>query len=177
VLVGGWGGPRGERAAAKLATYGAIGSMAMLVAFVALSRASGRTFLVDGTAVAHTLSIPELARTSFASKGPIVGLPFIQVVWGLLIVAVAFAAPIVPFHGWLADVVAEAPAGAAVLVAGVVVALGPYLLVRVGLGAIPEGARWAASSISVLGVLGVVYGALCAMAQSDLRRFVAYMTI
>ncbi|HXN33139.1 MAG TPA: proton-conducting transporter membrane subunit, partial [Polyangiaceae bacterium] len=145
--------------------------------FVALSRASGRSFLVDGTAVAHTLSIPELARTSFAAKGPILGVPLVELVWILLIVAVAVATPIVPFHGWLADVLAEAPAGAGVVVAGVVVTLGPYLLVRVGLGAVPEGARWAASSMSALGVLGVVYGALCAMAQSDLRRFVAYTTI
>ncbi|MGA7120688.1 MAG: NADH-quinone oxidoreductase subunit M [Polyangiaceae bacterium] len=177
MLVGGWGGVRGERAAAKLGTYGAIGSTAMLAAFVALSRASGRAFLVDGTAVTHTLSIPELARTSFASKGLVLGLPFVEMVWILLIVAVAVAAPIVPLHGWLADVLAEAPPGAAVMVAGVVVAFGPYLLVRVGLGAVPEGARWAASSISALGVLGVVYGALCAMAQNDLRRFVAYTTI
>ena len=177
MLVGGWGGVRGERAAAKLGTYGAIGSTAMLAAFVALSRASGRAFLVDGTVVAHTLSIPELARTSFASKGPVLGVPLVELVWVLLLVAVAVATPIVPFHGWLADVLAEAPAGAAVVVAGVVVVLGPYLLVRVGLGAVPEGARWAASSMSALGVLGVVYGALCAMAHSDLRRFVAYTTI
>jgi NADH-quinone oxidoreductase subunit M len=177
MLVGGWGSARAEYAAAKLGSYGAIGSMAMLAAFVALSRASGRTFLVDGTAVAHTLSIPELARTSFASKAPILGLPFVEVVWVLLLVAVAVATPIVPLHGWLADALEEAPAGAAVVIAGVVVALGPYLLVRVGLGAIPEGARWAGSSISALGVLGVVYGALCAMAQSHLRRFVAYATV
>jgi NADH-quinone oxidoreductase subunit M len=177
MLVGGWGGVRGERAAAKFGTYGAIGATAMLAAFVALSRASGRAFLVDGTSVAHTLSIPELARTSFAAKGPILGVPFVEWAWILLIVAVAVATPIVPFHGWLSDVLAEAPPGAGVMVAGVVVAFGPYLLLRVGLGAIPEGARWAASSVSALGVLGVVYGALCAMAQTDLRRFVAYTTI
>ena len=177
MLVGGWGGVRGERAAAKLGTYGAIGSTAMLAAFVALSRASGRAFLVDGTSVAHTLSIPELSRTSFAAKGLVLGVPFVEMIWILLIVAVAVATPIVPLHGWLSDVLAEAPPGAAVMVAGVVVAFGPYLLVRVGLGAVPEGARWAASSISALGVLGVVYGALCAMAQNDIRRFVAYTTI
>jgi NADH-quinone oxidoreductase subunit M len=177
MLLGGWGGRRGESAAAKLTIYGAIGGAAMLAAFVALSRASGRTFLVDGTAVAHTFSIPELARTSFAAKAPILGLPLVEVVWVCLILAVAFATPIVPLHGWLVDVLAEAPAGAAMMVGGLVVMLGPYLLVRVGLGAIPEGARWAASSISALGVLGVVYGSLCAMAQTDLRRFVAYATL
>jgi NADH-quinone oxidoreductase subunit M len=177
MLAGGWGGKRAEQAAAKAATYGAIGSTAMLAAFVALSRASGRTFLVDGTAVAHTLSIPELARTSFASKPAILGVPFVEMTWLLLVVAVAIATPIVPLHGWLPDVLEEAPGGAAILVAGIVVVIGPYLLIRVGLGAMPEGARWAGSSIAALGVLGVAYGALCAMAQRDLRRFVAYVTV
>jgi NADH-quinone oxidoreductase subunit M len=177
MLLGGWGGSRGPYAASKLAAYGAVGSTAMLASFVALSRASGRAFLVDGTAVAHTLSIPELARISFASKGPLFGIPLVDLVWVLLLVAVAVATPIVPLHGWLPDVLAEAPAGASVVVAGVVVALGPYVLMRVGLGAVPEGAPWAAGSISAFGVLGVVYGALCATAQSDLRRFIAYATV
>lgn len=177
MLLSGWGRSRGPVAASKVATYGVIGSAAMLLAFAAISRASGRTFLVDGTALAHTLSIPELARTSFASKGAVLGVPFVEMVWVLLLVAVGVATPIVPLHGWLTDLLEEAPPEAAVIVAGVVVSLGPYLLMRVGLGSMPEGARWAASSISTLGVLGVAYGALCALAQDDLRRFVAYTTI
>ncbi len=177
MLIGGWGGSRGDHAAAKLATYGALGSAAMLAAFVALSRASGRTFLVDGTAVMHTLSIPELARTSFASKGAILGVPFVEAVWVLLFAAVAIATPLVPLHGWLPDALEESPPGVAILLGGVVVALGPYLLVRVGLGAMPEGARWAGASMAALGVLSVAYGGLCAMAQRDLRRFVAYASL
>jgi NADH-quinone oxidoreductase subunit M len=174
MLVGGWGGARGEHAAAKLAAYGAIGSAAMLAAFVAMSRASDRAFLVDGSAVAHTLSIPELARTSFAAKGPIAGIPFVEALWALLFVAAAVATPLVPLHGWLPEVLEEAPPAAAIATAGAVVALGPYLLVRVGLGAMPEGARWASAVMAALGVLSVAYGGLCAMAQRDLRRFVAY---
>jgi NADH-quinone oxidoreductase subunit M len=177
MLVGGWGGARGEHAAAKLATYGAIGSAAMLAAFVAMSRASGRTFLVDGAAVAHTLSIPELARTSFASKGPILGVPFVEAAWGLLFVTAAVATPVVPLHGWLPELVEEAPPAAAIPTVAAVVALGPYLLVRVGLGAMPEGARWASAAMAALGVLAVAYGGLCAMAQRDLRRFVAYASV
>ncbi len=177
MLVGGWGGPRGEHAAAKLAAYAAVCSGAMLAAFVALSRASGRAFLVDGTTVAHTLSIPELARTSFASRGPILGLPFVDVVWVLLFLAVAVVTPVVPAHGWIVEVLVEAPSGAALMLAGLVTSVGPYLLVRVGLGAMPEGARWAGASIAVLGVVSAAYGGLCAMAQRDLRRFVAYVSI
>jgi NADH-quinone oxidoreductase subunit M len=177
MLVGGWGGTRSQQAAAILAGYGALGSCAMLCAFVALSRASGHTFLVDGTLLSHTLSIPELARTSFAAQGLLLGIPFHEAVWVLLFVAVAVATPVVPLHGWLPEVLAEAPAGAGILVAGVVTALGPYLLVRVGLGALPEGARWADASIAALGVMSVAYGGLSAMAQRDLRRFVAYASI
>ncbi|HEY4016479.1 MAG TPA: NADH-quinone oxidoreductase subunit M [Polyangiaceae bacterium] len=177
VLVSGWGGGHADRAAAKVAIYGAIGSMAMLAAFVTLWASSGRAFLVDGTSAVHTLSIPELARTSFAARGLALGVPLVEIVWVLLIVAVASAAPVVPLHGWLVDTLEEAPAGAAIMVGGVVVAFGPYLLLRVGYGAVPEGTRWATSCISALGTLGVVYGALCAMAQNSFRGFVAFATV
>ncbi len=177
MLVGGWGGPRGEHAAAKLAVYGALGSASLLAAFVALSRATPGTYLVDGTSVAHTLSIPELARTSFAARGPILGVPFAAGTWVLLFLAIAIATPVVPLHGWLPEVLEEAPPGAAVMLAGVVTGLGPYLLVRVGLGAVPEGARWAGPWIASLGVLSLAYGGLTAMAARDLRRFTAYASI
>jgi NADH-quinone oxidoreductase subunit M len=149
----------------------------MLLAFVALASASGRTFLVDGAAVSHTMSVPELARTAFAAKGAILGVPYVQLTWALLFVAVAVATPVVPLHGWLPDALQEAPAGASVIIGAAVVALGPYLLVRVGLGAIPEGARWAGPSIAAIGAFGALWGALCAMAQRDLRRFVAHATV
>ncbi|HLK36808.1 MAG TPA: proton-conducting transporter membrane subunit, partial [Polyangiaceae bacterium] len=177
LLAGGWGGRRGPHAAAKLVAYGAVGSGAMLLAFVALSRASGRAFLVDGFSVAHTTSIPELSRTSFASKAPLVGLPFVEVAWSLLFVAVAFATPVVPLHAWLPDLLEEAPPGAGIVAGAAFVALGPYLLVRVGLGAMPEGARWAGASLAAIGALCALWGALCAMAQRDLRRFAAYATV
>jgi len=177
LLVGGWGGRHGQHAAAKLGLFGAAGSVALLLAFVALSRASGRTFLVDGSPFAHTMSIPELARTSFALKGTLLGVPFVEMVWVLLLVAVAIATPLVPMHGWLPDALGEGPAGATIMIGGVVVALGPYLLLRVGFGAAPDGARWAGASIAALGVLTAAWGSLCAMAQRDLRRFFAYATL
>ncbi len=177
ILVSGWGGGHADRAAAKLAIYGAIGSAALLGVIIMLWGASGHAFLVDGSLSMHSLSIPELARTSFAARGLVLGIPLVETVWVLLVVAVAATAPIVPLHGWLIDALEEAPAGAAVMIGGVVVAFGPYLLLRVGYGAVPEGARWATSCISALGALGVVYGGLCAMAQGSFRGFVAYATV
>jgi NADH-quinone oxidoreductase subunit M len=177
LLVGGWGGARCQVAAAKLATYATLGSVALLFASVALSRASGSTFLVDGTPALHTFAIPELSRTSFAAKGSMLGLPFADAAWVLLLITVAMATPLVPLHGWLPDVIEQSPAGVGIVVAGAVLTLGPYLLVRVGLGAVPEGARWAGASVAALGAIGAVWGALCAMVQPDLRRFLAYAAI
>jgi NADH-quinone oxidoreductase subunit M len=98
-------------------------------------------------------------------------------VWVLLFVAVAAMTAAVPLHGWLPDALEHGAASAGVLAAGAVVALGPYLLLRVGLGAIPEGARWLAPSIATFGVLSCGWGALCALAQRSLRRFVGYATV
>ncbi len=174
ILVGGWGGPHAHRAAARLGVIGGIGSVALILAFAALSGASARNLLVDGSAVAHTMSIPELARTSFGARGPILGLPFAGAVWVLLFVAVAAASPLVPLHGWLPDALEEGPSGAAIVIGGIATTLGPYLLVRVGLEALPEAARWAGPSMASVGGIAAAWGALCSMVQRDLRRFVAY---
>lgn len=177
LLVGGWGGPRAQISAAKVAVAGAVASLALLLAFVALSHASGPTFLVDGTIVAHTLAVPELSRTAFTASPPILGMPLVEVSWALLFVAVAIVSPVVPLHRWLPDALEQAPAAAGIVLGSVVVALGPYLLVRVGLGAVPEGARWAGGAVATLGALAAVWASLCAMVQRDLRRFFAYTTV
>jgi NADH-quinone oxidoreductase subunit M len=177
LLVSGWGAARGRLAAAKIVVAGTVGSVALLLAFVALSRASGATFLVDGTKIAHTLAIPELSRTAFSASAPICGMPFVAVVSVLLFVAVAIFSPVVPVHRWLPDALEQAPASGAIVLAAVVVALGPYLLIRVGLSALPDGAHWGGAAVAVLGSFGAAWGALCATAQRDLRRFVAYTTV
>jgi NADH-quinone oxidoreductase subunit M len=177
MLVGGWGSARAPLVGAKTAVYGGVASAALLAAFVAMSRASGRAFLVDGTAVAHTLSVPELARTSFAASGPLLGLNLADGVWVLLFVAAAVMAPVLPLHGWLPDALEESPAGASILISGVAVALGPYLLVRIGMGAVGEGARWAGPWVATLGVLAAFYGAFASIAQRTLRRFIAFASL
>jgi NADH-quinone oxidoreductase subunit M len=177
MVVAGRGTAAAERASAKAAMTGTLGAATLLVALVALSLASGHAFLVDGMSIGHSMAIPELGRTNLAAMAPVLGVPFVDWVWGLLLVTVAATTPVVPLHGWLPDAIEEAPAGAGVLVAGVVVTLGPYLLVRVGLGAMPDGARWASSSIAAMGAIQVGYGACCALAQRSLRRFAAYTTM
>jgi NADH-quinone oxidoreductase subunit M len=168
---------RSRRSAAKALLVGALGSAALLVVLVALSLASGRTFLVDGSPADHTLMLPELARTNLLAVGPIFGIPFIDFVWTLLLVAVAAATPIIPLHGWLPDAIEDAPTGAGILVAGAATTLGPYVLVRVGLQAMPEGARWASDTMCAMGAIQVAYAGCCALEQRSLRRFAAYATL
>jgi NADH-quinone oxidoreductase subunit M len=176
-LVGGWGGARAHAAAARMGLVGGLGAAALILAFAALSAGSGPGLLVDGSAFAHTMSVPELARTSFAARAPLLGVPFAGAVWVLLFVGVAAASPLVPLHGWLPDVLEEGPPAAAIVVAGITAALGPYLLIRVGLGALPEAARWAGPSMAAVGGISAGWGALCATVQRDLRRFVAYVVV
>jgi NADH-quinone oxidoreductase subunit M len=176
-LVGSGGGPRAAQAAAKTGAVGALGAAALLVAFAALATASEPAYLVDGTSVAHTTAIPELARTSFAAKPAFAGIPFVEGVWVLLLVAAASVAPAVPLHQWLPDALEQGPASAGILAAGGLAALGPFAIVRVGLGAVPEGAQWLGPTIAMVGVGAAGWGSLCALAQRSLRRFVAYATV
>lgn len=178
ILVGASGGSsRSASASAKLSVYALTATASLLFALVALSRASGPAFLVDGTRVAHTLSIPELSRNSFAADGTILGLSFVRAAWALLLVAVAMSTPLVPLHGWLPDVLEQSSPGTGILVAGAVLPLGPYLLLRVGLGAVPEGARWAGASVATLAAIAALWASLCALVQTDLRRFAAYAAV
>jgi NADH-quinone oxidoreductase subunit M len=178
-LVSAWGTGAGrEDAALKLALFAAAASALMLVAFLALYSGSDRTFLVDGTPAAHTFSIPELARVSFAGKKLVVfGVAFVKIVWVLLFAAFAVGIPMFPLHTWLPDASARAPAPVAALIAALFTKMGAYALLRVSLAILPEATQWAAGAVSAFGAAGVVYGAVCAMAQDDVRRMLGYACV
>ena len=177
-LIGIWGGPRKEYAAIKFFLYTLVGSVFMLLAFLALYLSSDRTFLVDGTTALHTFSIPELARVSFAGKHlTVFGIAFVKVVWVLLFGCFAIKVPMFPFHTWLPDAHVEAPTPISVILAGVLLKMGTYGMLRVNFAILPEATRWAAGAIVAFGVVNVIYGALCAMAQDDVKRLVAYSSI
>jgi NADH-quinone oxidoreductase subunit M len=177
-LIGMWGGPRKEYAAIKFFLYTLVGSVLMLLAFLALHLASDRTFLVDGSTALHSWSIPELSRVSFAGKHlTIFGLAFVKVVWVLLFLCFAIKIPMFPFHTWLPDAHVEAPTPVSVILAGVLLKMGTYGLLRVNFAVLPEATRWAAGAMVAFGVVNVVYGAFCAMAQDDLKRLVAYSSV
>ena len=177
-LVGLWGGPRKEYAAIKFFLYTLVGSVLILLAILALYYASAPTFLIDGTPAAHTLNINKLAHLNdFANQPALLGLRFVHVVWVFLFIGFAIKVPMVPFHTWLPDAHVQAPTAISVVLAGVLLKMGTYGMLRISWAILPEATHWAAPAIAIFGVIGVVYGGLCALAQTDLKSLVAYSSV
>ena len=177
-LIGIWGGPRKEYAAINFFLYTLAGSVLMLLAIIALYYASRPTTLIDGTPVLHTFDLMKLALLNdFSREAPVLGFGFARLAWVLLFIAFAIKVPIVPLHTWLPDAHVEAPTAISVLLAGVLLKMGPYAMMRINLAILPEATAWASEAMAVIGVVGIVYGSLCAMAQTDLKRMVAYSSV
>jgi NADH-quinone oxidoreductase subunit M len=162
LLIGGWGGERRVYAAVKFFLYTMAGSAFLLIAILFLySRTGATTFsLLELTDPASTLPL-ETARWLFLG----------------FFVAFAVKVPIVPLHTWLPDAHTEAPTAGSVLLAGVLLKVGAYGLIRFDMTLFPEAAKHFATPISVLAVIGIIYGAVCALSQRDIKRLVAYSSV
>ncbi len=177
-LIGIWGGPRRQYAAIKFFVYTLAGSVFMLLSFIFFYLNSDPTYLVSGHAITHSLAIPELARVAWASKGlTVLGVSAVKLCWVWLFVGFAIKIPMFPFHTWLPDAHVEAPTAISVILAGVLLKMGTYGILRINFTILPEATRWAAPAMAVFGVIGIVYGAFCAMAQKDLKKLVAYSSV
>jgi NADH-quinone oxidoreductase subunit M len=164
-LIGIWGGPRKEYAAMKFFLYTLVGSLAMLLGILLLyfnMPADARTFDV--------LKIAEVRP--LLGKGLIASLAF----WGFFL-SFAIKVPMFPFHTWLPDAHVEAPTAGSVILAAVLLKLGTYGFIRFSLPIFPDVFAAAAPFITVLAVIGIVYGALVAMAQTDMKKLVAYSSV
>jgi NADH-quinone oxidoreductase subunit M len=166
-LIGRFGGPRRQYAAIKFFLYSLFGGLIMLASLIGLYvvtadlRPAGGTF--DWAAVRAVVPlIPESTQ-----------------IWLFLGFFVAFAikAPLVPLHTWLPDAGAEAPVGAGVLLVGLLDKVGIYGFLRYCLPLFPDASRQLAPLVLVLAVVGILYGALLAVGQSDMKRFVAYTSV
>ena len=160
LLVLGWGGPRREAAAWRLAGYWGLGAIALVVATLTLySAAGGNSFDMD-----------VLLRVPMA--------PRVQLVAGLaLIVAAATFLPLFPFHGWVGDVYSQAPVGVCVVVAGGATRLGAYLLLRVLVGSEPIGAQLLSPLLALLAAATVIYAGVVVLRMTDLRRVAGYLAM
>jgi NADH-quinone oxidoreductase subunit M len=164
LIIGGWGGERRVYAAVKFFLYTMAGSAFLLVAILFLYARSGR---LPGGA---TFYLPDLVRLA---------LPAGTARWLFLAFLVAFAVkvPIFPLHTWLPDAHTEAPTAGSVILAGVMLKVGAYGLIRFNLALFPEASRHFAGFISVLALIGIVYGALVALIQTDIKKLVAYSSV
>jgi NADH-quinone oxidoreductase subunit M len=163
-LIGIWGGERRIYAAVKFFIYTAVGSLLMLVAIIAL-------YYIYGTF--DYLAILQTMRSSATV------LPPQAEFWLFLAFAFAFGikVPLFPFHTWLPDAHTEAPTAGSVILAGVLLKMGTYGLLRFNLGLFPDMSRKFAPVMITLAVIGIIYGALVAMVQPDVKRLVAYSSV
>ena len=159
-LIGIWGGGRREYSAFKFFVYTLTGSLVMLLAILAL-------YFRLGTFDILTL----------ASGGPMLPAALQKLLFVAFFVAFAIKVPIFPFHTWLPDAHVDAPTPISVILAGVLLKMGGYAFLRISYPVLPVGAHWFASPLAILGVISIVYGALCAMAQTDLKKLVAYSSV
>jgi len=158
-LIGIWGGERRVYAAVKFFLFTMAGSVLMLVSILFMGWQAG------------TFSVPALmaARETFAAAQT----------WLFIAFAIAFAikVPMFPLHTWLPDAHVEAPTAGSVILAGVLLKMGAYGFLRFNIPLFPEAAIAAAPVMAVLAVIGIIYGALVAYSQKDVKKLVAYSSV
>jgi NADH-quinone oxidoreductase subunit M len=164
-LIGGWGYDRRIYATLKFFLYTMVGSALMLVGILAL------VFLHRQATGRLTFDLVTLAREQSLAES--------TARWLFLAFAASFAikVPIFPVHTWLPDAHTEAPTGGSVILAGILLKLGTYGFVRFGLYLFPRAAISMAPLFLTLGVIGIIYGAVVATMQRDLKRLVAYSSV
>ena len=159
-LIGIWGYDRRVYASIKFMLFTMAGSVLMLIAILALGYYHG---VATGVVSFDLLRLYELPMPG--------GLQF----WGFL--AFAIKVPIFPFHTWLPDAHVEAPTAGSVILAGVLLKMGTYGLVRFAFPLFPDAALYFAPYLGIAAVIGIIYGALVAMVQPDLKKLVAYSSV
>ena len=170
-LIGVWGGPRKEYAAIKFFLYTLAGSVLMLIVMLALY--FNTTDPVTGK---HSFSLIHYMTQSTHSAW-LQSLDIRILLWLALFIGFAIKVPLFPFHTWLPDAHVEAPTAISVILAGVLLKMGTYGMMRISFPIFPDATVYFAVPMAILGVINIIYGALCAMAQSDLKKLVAYSSV
>jgi NADH-quinone oxidoreductase subunit M len=169
-LIGVWGGERRIYAAVKFVIYTVVASLLMLAGIIAL-------YYLHGQATGNfTFDIPTI--TDHVQNGALILSPSTQS-WLFWAFGLAFLVkvPLFPFHTWLPDAHVEAPTAGSVILAGVLLKMGTYGLMRFNLPIFPDASREWAPVIATLALIGIIYGALVAMVQPDMKKLVAYSSV
>ena len=164
LLIGVWGGPRRIYAAIKFFLFTMVGSVLMLLAIMALY------FHYAGETGIYTFNVFALARAN---------LPAVKQYWLFAAFALSFAikVPMFPFHTWLPDAHTEAPTAGSVILAGVLLKMGVYGFLRFAIPLFPAAVVAATPLISWLAIIGIIYGAVMCIMQTDLKRLIAYSSV
>lgn len=159
LIIGVWGGPNRLYATIKFFLYTLVGSLLMLVGIILLYLAGGRTF-----------DVVALAGQAYPLKLQLL-------VFWLFFAAFAVKVPMWPVHTWLPDAHTEAPTAGSVILAGVLIKMGAYGFLRFSLPMLPQATMAMLTPMLVLSVIAIVYGAMVCLAQTDLKRLVAYSSV
>jgi NADH-quinone oxidoreductase subunit M len=170
-LIGVWGGPNKEYAAIKFFLFTLVGSVLMLVVMLVFYFGS-----VEPSTGLHSFDLTILADQSvhqaFLKNHTTRWLCYVG-----LFIGFAIKIPLVPFHTWLPDAHVEAPTAVSVILAGVLLKMGTYGILRISYPVLPDMALAFALYAAILGLISIIYGALCAMAQTDMKKLIAYSSI
>jgi NADH-quinone oxidoreductase subunit M len=181
-LIGVWGGPRKLYAAIKFFLYTLVGSVLLLLGILALYFAYptiaaqhpeiANQFAASTNAAGYTFDV-----LAFHAIAPFLTFNFQYWIFLAFFVGFAIKVPMFPFHTWLPDAHVEAPTAGSVILAGVLLKMGTYGFLRFSLPILPEGVKHFVPLMITLSIIGIVYGALVAMMQPDMKKLVAYSSV
>ena len=158
LIIGIWGGDRRIYASFKFFLYTLLGSVLMLIAIIAIYR------------LTYSMSIEDLQGNYFAKN--------VQMyLWLAFFASFAVKIPMWPFHTWLPDAHVEAPTAGSVILAGVLLKMGGYGFIRFSLGMLPEASEYFSPLVMTLSIVAVVYTSLVALAQTDIKKLIAYSSV